>query len=64
MLCPLCKVEMRIAATETQVTGDDSPSEPTRVYTVQQFVCRNPQCGNFGQTVKTVRTLIYGTPAR
>ena len=47
MLCPLCKVEMRLES-RTAVTGDESPDTETRVLLVQEFFCRNPQCERYG----------------
>ena len=48
MLCPSCNVEMTIR-TAVRVTGDSDPAEPTRVYLVQRFFCRNPQCPACGR---------------
>ena len=42
MLCPLCKTQMRITATRTVVTGDESPDTVTRVFIEQDLTCRNP----------------------
>ena len=47
MLCPLCKVEMRVES-HTAVVGDDSPLTETQVMLVQEFFCRNPQCERYG----------------
>lgn len=41
------------------MTGDKSPDEVTRVFTVQTLVCRNPACDNYKQVVQTVETQIY-----
>lgn len=42
----------------TQVEGDSSPETPTRVYTVQELQCLNPQCPEYKQAQET-RTLVY-----
>lgn len=41
------------------MTGDKSPDEVTRVFTVQTLICRNPACDNYKQVVQTVETQIY-----
>lgn len=58
MLCPKCNCEMRIAATRTVVTGDDSPDTETQVFTEQDLVCRNRSCPSFEQVVRTVRSRV------
>ena len=47
MLCPRCKVEMR-ATTSYHIEGK-------RPFLWQQFFCRNRQCENYGQPVKTIK---------
>ncbi len=56
MLCPLCKCEMRIEGSQYEATGDESPETRTLIFLRQEFVCRNPQCGNYGRTVETTKT--------
>lgn len=53
MLCPKCKVALRISRSYTKVTGDESPDTETKVFTVQELECRNPKCEDFGKVVKT-----------
>ena len=64
MKCPKCGIEMRITSTRTQVEGDKSPATQTRVFTVQDLTCVNPQCENSGKTVQQTRHLIYEDAAR
>ena len=59
MKCPKCGIELRITSTRTQVEGDKSPDTPTRVFTVQDLTCVNPQCENCGMPVQQTRHLIY-----
>ncbi len=61
MKCPQCRLEGTINSCRTEVEGDDSAEEATRVYTVQEISCRNPQCPKYGMTVKTLRHLIYSS---
>lgn len=58
MLCPLCKTQMRITATRTTVTGDESPDTVTRVFIEQDLTCRNPACSQCGKVVEQVKTQI------
>lgn len=53
MLCPLCKVEMAISSSRYKVENDSSAEAETKLYMVQEFSCRNPQCSNFGKVVDT-----------
>ena len=46
MLCPKCKVEMRAEASYH--------IEGKKLFLWQQFFCRNRQCENYGQPVKTI----------
>lgn len=55
MQCPKCRVEARISRAYTAVEGDNSPDTETRIYTVQDFVCVNPQCGEFGRKIEEAR---------
>ena len=59
MICPKCGVAAQIARAKIVVEGDDSPERETKVYTVQEFVCRNPACECCGQTVGEARHRIY-----
>lgn len=47
MLCPKCKVEMRAKASYH--------IEGKKLFLWQQFFCRNRQCENYGQPVKTIK---------
>jgi hypothetical protein len=49
-------VELRIKGSYYEVTGDKSASTPTQLYRITRKVCRNPQCGSFGQIVETIKT--------
>ncbi len=62
MLCPQCRLDLRITNNHRAVTGDKSPYEPTRVYEVQDLTCINPQCANYMTVVTQDKTLIYETP--
>lgn len=53
MLCPLCKVEMAISNSRYKAENDTSAEEETKLFMIQEFVCRNPQCPNFGSMVET-----------
>lgn len=59
MLCPKCQVELQIERDNMEVTGDNSSQETTRVYDVQELICKNTKCENFGQIVKVVKHLVY-----
>ncbi|MCI6305872.1 MAG: hypothetical protein SPJ32_04660 [Oscillospiraceae bacterium] len=43
---------MRIASSRVKVTGDDDPKTQTRVFVVQELVCRSRRCPNFGRVVE------------
>lgn len=62
MLCPLCKLEMGIAASRTVAQGDDSPDTPTAVYIEQDLTCRNRRCENYGKVVEQTRAYLIGGP--
>lgn len=51
MKCPICDVEAMIGRSYTSVEGDNSPDTETRVFTVQEFWCRNKQCENYGRPI-------------
>lgn len=57
MKCPTCGNEMRIVGSATEVTGDKSASETTRVFHVATVKCVNPQCTNKAE--ETVRSPLY-----
>lgn len=59
MMCPLCGTEMGIAASYQRVEGDESPDTPTKVFTVQEFACRNPACLGVGKTAAKKEHCIY-----
>lgn len=63
MICKKCGLELRIKNTYTETEGDKSSDTVTRVYTVQDFICVNPNCEDFikggGSKTETVRHLIY-----
>lgn len=54
MKCPLCDVEAIISNTYMKVEGDKSPDTETKVFTVQEFSCRNKQCSNHGKVIGTL----------
>ncbi len=60
MICPVCGVELRIAATETVVTGDASADTLTRVVVRQTLRCPNPVCSR--KTPQQVEHLLYQSP--
>jgi hypothetical protein len=49
MICDKCGLEMRVTGSRNVVTGDKSPDEETRLYTVLTLECRNKQCSAYGQ---------------
>lgn len=51
MVCPKCKIEARISNSKYVTEGDASPNEETKLYIVQEFTCRNPQCTGYGKVV-------------
>ncbi len=59
MQCPKCGLEATIVNSCTRVSGDNSPEEKTRVYTVQEFSCQNPACENHGKPLGQAEHLIY-----
>ena len=59
MLCKKCGIEGRIASTRTEVAGDQSPDTTTKVYSVMEVTCINPQCECFGKVIEEKRVLIY-----
>ncbi len=59
MQCPKCGLETRIELVYTSVEGDESPDTATKVYTVQEHRCVNPQCVSQGKTVASQKHLVY-----
>ena len=51
MVCPRCNVVAAIRSTSYVVTGDNSPSEATKLYVEHKFMCRNPQCVDYGKII-------------
>lgn len=52
MECPECKLECFINNSQIVVTGDNADQE-TKVFNEFEYVCRNPNCGNFEKIVGT-----------
>lgn len=59
MLCPECKTEAAIMESGYTVSGDTSPEENTRVFSVLKFHCRNPQCRRFEEEIGEERHEIH-----
>ena len=57
-------MDLQITKAYPQVTGDDSPDTPTRVYLVQELSCVNPRCPNHGRMLDEVRHLEYEGAAK
>ena len=51
MLCPVCKVEMRIKSSGHVLKKE---GEIERLYMKQDLACRNPNCTNHEKVVKTI----------
>ena len=49
MLCDTCGLEMRVTGSRNVVTGDNSPEEETRLFTVLTLECKNPACRAYGK---------------
>ena len=49
-------VQMRNEGSGYEAEGDDSPDTKTLIFIKQEFVCRNPQCANYGRVVETAKT--------
>ena len=56
MLCPLCKLEMRITNTRNVVEHDDTPDEVTKLFVIQDLSCVNKSCENYDKVVDTIKT--------
>lgn len=59
MLCPECKTEAAIMESGYEVSGDSSPEETTKVFSVLKFHCRNKNCRMCGKEIGVVRHQIY-----
>lgn len=55
MNCPICDIDMRVNADGIEIEHDDTPDQPTMVYSVQTFTCRNKQCSNYDRVVARIR---------
>lgn len=55
MECPICHLAAMISGTRHEVEGDQSPDTETKVYLVQEFSCRNPQCPSNGKVIGEVK---------
>lgn len=51
MICKHCNIEAFVQSAPIRIDGDKSPETTTKVYAVQEFICRNPQCSYCGQVV-------------
>lgn len=63
MKCPLCPVEPIVNNAGKSITGDNSPDTPTKIYDRINFVCRNPQCPNFGKVIGEELILSFDSSA-
>lgn len=59
MLCPKCKIVAQISSSKTVVEGDKSADTETKVFTVQEFSCRNKQCSENGKVIGEIKHQIY-----
>lgn len=55
MLCPLCKLEMRITRSRYVVENDNTPDAPTKLYQEMDLSCVNEKCPNNGMVVETIK---------
>lgn len=53
-ICGICGNELKVTGSRVVCEGDDSPDKKTRVFTVLEMECTNPQCSEKGK-VKEVR---------
>lgn len=53
-ICEACGNELKVAGSHIVVEGDNSPDTKTRVFTVLEMECVNPQCVDKGK-VREVR---------
>jgi hypothetical protein len=49
MLCPQCKVEMRLSPPRYRVSNN-------KLFIVQDYICRSKQCPNYDKVVETRET--------
>jgi hypothetical protein len=49
MICEQCGLDMRVVGSRNVITGDKSPDEATRLFTVLTLECKNKQCSAYGQ---------------
>lgn len=59
MICKECGTEAAIMKSGYAVSGDTSPEETTRVFSVLKFHCRNPQCRRFGEEIGEERHEVH-----
>ncbi len=58
MLCPICKVEMRLFNPRHEIKYDDTPDKETELYYKQDLKCRNKNCSNYDKVIETISTPI------
>ena len=52
MLCDKCGLDMRVVSGRNVITGDKSPDEATKLYTVLTLECRNKQCTAYKKQIE------------
>jgi hypothetical protein len=62
MLCEKCGLEMRVTGSRNVVTGDTSPDDTTRLFTVLTLECRNPNCSEYDVEHKKTITISNEQP--
>lgn len=58
MLCPKCNISAAIRHVGYVVDGDNDPNKETKLYVEQKFMCRNPQCADYGKVIGRKRNPI------
>ena len=48
-VCEVCGNELKVTGSRVVAEGDNSPDTPTRVFTVLEMECLNPQCAENGK---------------
>ena len=48
-ICEICGNELKETESSVICVGDDSPDTKTRVFTVLEMECTNPQCSEKGK---------------
>lgn len=48
-ICEICGNELKVTGSRVICEGDDSPDTKTRVFTVLEMECTNPQCSEKGK---------------